>query len=76
MSDSKEVEEDLALDLRVYGVCFWKVVDGQKVRVHPRDVRRDVKDRVWRDSTSTQVEYNSVPARLSDPTTEHHQEKS
>jgi hypothetical protein len=33
------VEEDLALDLRAYGSCYWKMVDGRKVRVHPRDIR-------------------------------------
>lgn len=38
MSD-EEVNEDLALDLRAYGSCYWKYVDGKKVRVHPRDVR-------------------------------------
>jgi hypothetical protein len=38
MSD-QEVEEDLALDLRVYGTCYWKMVDGHKVRIHPHDIR-------------------------------------
>lgn len=63
METVNEVEEDLALDMRVYGCCFWKIVDGQKVRVHPRDVRRG-RDRVWRDSTNTSVEYNSDSPRL------------
>lgn len=39
MSHSDEVEEDLALDLRAYGSCYWKIVDGRKVRIHPRDIR-------------------------------------
>jgi hypothetical protein len=60
-NDVREVEEDLALDMRTYGVCFWKFVDGRKVRVHPLDVRRG-RDRIWRDSTNTPVEYNSVSA--------------
>lgn len=34
-----EVEEDLLLDRRVYGTSFHKIVNGKKVRVHPRDVR-------------------------------------
>ena len=40
MSDSTTdwVEEDLALDLRAYGTCYWKMVDGKKVRVHPHDI--------------------------------------
>jgi len=33
------VNEDLALDLLVYGSCYWKYVDGRKVRIHPQDVR-------------------------------------
>lgn len=32
------VEAELAMDLRVYGSCYWRVVDGEKVRVHPCDV--------------------------------------
>jgi hypothetical protein len=36
---SAEVEAELAEDLRIFGNCFWKVVNGQKVRVHPRDVQ-------------------------------------
>jgi hypothetical protein len=41
MSDSTTdwVAEDLALDLHVYGTCYWKYVDGKKVRVHPLDIR-------------------------------------
>lgn len=34
-----EVQEELALDLHVYGCCYWKIIDGRKVRVHPHDVR-------------------------------------
>ena len=26
-------DEDLADDLRIYGSCFWKMVDGKRVRV-------------------------------------------
>ncbi len=33
------VQEELELDLRVYGCCFYKWTDGKKVRVHPLDVR-------------------------------------
>ena len=40
MTDEENaVAEDLALDLRAYGACYWKYVDGKKVRVHPRDIR-------------------------------------
>lgn len=49
-----EVEEDLALDMQVYGTCYWKIVDGRKVRIHPRDIRY-VKG-VPRDSTNTAAE--------------------
>jgi hypothetical protein len=37
--EETEVAEDLALDLRVYGSCYWKFVDGKKVRIHPQDIR-------------------------------------
>jgi hypothetical protein len=50
MSD-EEVQEDLALDLRVYGSCYWKIVDGRKVRIHPYDIRY-IKGEP-RDSTNT-----------------------
>ena len=50
MSDA-EVEEDLALDLRAYGSCYWKIVDGRKVRIHPQDIRY-IKGEP-RDSTNT-----------------------
>lgn len=60
-----ELDEDLALDMQVYGCCFWQIVDGNKVRVHPRDVRRG-RDGVWRDSTNTPTESNSEPVRLAD----------
>jgi hypothetical protein len=36
---SAEIEAELAEDLRIFGNCFWKIVNGQKVRVHPRDVQ-------------------------------------
>ena len=32
------VEEDLEFDLITMGCCFWKIVDGEKVRIDPRDV--------------------------------------
>ena len=51
MSLSDEVEEDLALDLRAYGSCYWKIVDGRKIRIHPRDIRY-IKGEP-RDSTNT-----------------------
>jgi hypothetical protein len=37
--EETEVAEDLALDLRVYGSCYWKFVDGKKERIHPQDIR-------------------------------------
>ncbi len=33
------IEADLDLDLRLFGSCFWRVVDGKKVRVPPDGVR-------------------------------------
>jgi len=45
----EEVDEDLALDLRAYGSCYWKIVDGRKVRIHPQDIRYG-RDGVPRDS--------------------------
>lgn len=32
-------EEDLAFDLRNYGACYWKYIDGKKVRVPIENVR-------------------------------------
>lgn len=43
-----EVDEELATDFHFYGACYWKIVDGQKVRVPPRDV--------WFDSTEVPLE--------------------
>lgn len=53
LTEGEQIEEDLELDMHVYGCCFYKFVDGKKVRVHPHDVR-------WikgepRDSTNTVV---------------------
>lgn len=39
--DERGVEEHLANDLRLYGNCFWRVVDGRKVRVPPWEVYID-----------------------------------
>lgn len=50
-----EVEEDLALDFRVYGSCYWRVVDGKKVRIHPQDIRYG-HDGVPRDSSNAPAE--------------------
>jgi len=55
-SSEQEDEEDLALDRRVYGNCYWKVVDGKKVRIHPMDVRIG-RDGVPRDSSNTAAEW-------------------
>jgi hypothetical protein len=49
--EASEVDEDLALDLRVYGTCYWKYVDGRKVRIHPQDIRYI--NGVPKDSTNT-----------------------
>lgn len=38
LPSTEMVEAELAMDLRVYGSCYWRVVDGEKVRVHPCDV--------------------------------------
>ena len=32
-------DEDLADDLRIYGSCYWKMVDGKRVRVPMEKVR-------------------------------------
>lgn len=32
-------DDDLAADLRIYGSCFWKEVDGKRVRVPMEKVR-------------------------------------
>ncbi len=56
-----EVEEDLALDLRVYGYCYWKIVNGKKVRIHPKDIRYD-RNGVPRDSTNTEAQCTSDSA--------------
>jgi len=66
MSD-QEVDEDLAIDLRVYGTCYWKIVDGHKVRIHPRDIRY-IKGEP-RDSTNTVA--SSATRSTSDGGTEH-----
>lgn len=34
-----DVEEELALDRMYFGACYWRVVDGKKVRVSPWEVR-------------------------------------
>lgn len=47
-----EVGDDLALDRRIYGSCYWKIVEGRKVRIHPKDIRYG-RDGVPRDSTNT-----------------------
>ena len=44
--DDEEVESELALDRRIYGNCFWRVVNGRKVRIHPREVVMDSKGRI------------------------------
>lgn len=49
-----EVEEDLRLDRQVYGNCFWKVVDGHKVRIHPRNVT------VMRDGSLYSIEGGTI----------------
>lgn len=41
-----DVEQDLRLDLAVYGSCYWRVVDGTKVRIHPREIVMDSKGRI------------------------------
>lgn len=46
METDLKVEYELALDRRVYGNCFWRVVDGKKVRIHPREVVMDSKGRI------------------------------
>lgn len=33
------VEEELKNDKLIYGNCFWRVVNGRKVRVSPLDVQ-------------------------------------
>lgn len=38
-STEDDIEQELRLDRRVYGSCYWKVIDGKKVRIHPRDIR-------------------------------------
>jgi hypothetical protein len=50
-----EVEQDLELDRLVYGSCYWKVKDGRKVRIHPKDIRYGL-DGVPRDSSNTAAE--------------------
>jgi hypothetical protein len=32
-------DAELADDLRIYGSCFWKIVDGKRVRVPMEKVR-------------------------------------
>jgi hypothetical protein len=32
-------DDDLADDLRIYGSCYWKMVDGKRVRVPIEKVR-------------------------------------
>lgn len=54
-----DVEEDLALDLRVYGSCYWKVVDGRKMRIHPLDIRYG-RDGVPRDSTNSVADRKDI----------------
>lgn len=33
MSDEYTVDQELELDLRIFGTCFWRLVDGEKVRI-------------------------------------------
>ena len=35
----KEIDRLLSEDLFMYGVCYWKLLNGRKIRVSPRDVR-------------------------------------
>ena len=44
MSEQADVDEDLALDLVAYGNCFWKVVDGHKVRIPLDQIKINLSD--------------------------------
>lgn len=35
----RDDEEELANDMRNYGSCYWKYIDGKKVRVPIENVR-------------------------------------
>jgi hypothetical protein len=41
-----DVERELLLDRVFYGSCFWRVVDGKKVRVPPEEVTMDLEGRI------------------------------
>lgn len=43
--NDQDVERELMLDRRIYGSCYWKVVDGKKVRVPPEAVFWDTNGR-------------------------------
>jgi hypothetical protein len=46
MERETDVEADLRLDRAVYGSCYWRVVNGKKVRIHPREIVMDSKGRI------------------------------
>lgn len=56
LTEEEMTAEELALDLRVYGTCYWKMIDGKKVRIHPMDIRYG-RDDVPRDSSNTEASY-------------------
>ena len=49
-----EVDKELEWDLNIYGSCYWKVIDGKKVRIAPADVRFD-RDGVPRDDENSML---------------------
>lgn len=46
MEHETDVESELLLDRILFGCCFWRVVDGKKVRVSPIDVTMDSEGRI------------------------------
>lgn len=46
-SDKLTVRQELEIDLQLYGSCFWRIVDGEKVRVPHEHVLIEGDDRIF-----------------------------
>ena len=46
MENETDVEGELLLDRILFGSCYWRVVDGKKVRIHPMEIVMDSEGRI------------------------------